>query len=37
MAPDEIAMVRTIERVLGKPIERISMPGFDFGTVAEPT
>ncbi|MEP7380693.1 MAG: DEAD/DEAH box helicase [Gemmatimonadota bacterium] len=35
MAPDEIAMVRTIERVLGKPIERISMPGFDFGTVAE--
>ncbi len=37
MAPDEIAMVRTIERVLGKPIERISMPGFDFGTVAEPS
>jgi ATP-dependent RNA helicase RhlE len=37
MAPDEIAMVRTIERVLGKPIDRISMPGFDFGTVAEPT
>lgn len=35
MAADEIAMVRTIERVLGKPIERISMPGFDFGTVAE--
>ncbi|MEO6445504.1 MAG: DEAD/DEAH box helicase [Gemmatimonadaceae bacterium] len=34
MAPDEIAMVRTIERVLGQPIERISMPGFDFGTVA---
>ncbi|HEX4933395.1 MAG TPA: helicase-related protein, partial [Gemmatimonadaceae bacterium] len=34
MAPDEIAMVRTIERVLGKPIERISIPGFDFGTVA---
>ena len=31
MAPDEIAMVRTIERVLGNPIERISMPGFDFG------
>jgi ATP-dependent RNA helicase RhlE len=35
MAPDEIAMVRTIERVLGQPIERISMPGFDFGTVAD--
>ena len=32
MAPDEIAMVRTIERVLGQPIERVSMPGFDFGT-----
>lgn len=30
MAPDEIAMVRTIERVLGKPIDRISLPGFDF-------
>ena len=34
MAPDEIAMVRTIERVLGQPIDRISIPGFDFGTVA---
>ena len=34
MAPDEIAMVRTIERLLGAPIERISVPGFDFGTVA---
>jgi ATP-dependent RNA helicase RhlE len=34
MAPDEIAMVRTIERVLGEPIERISVPGYDFGTVA---
>jgi ATP-dependent RNA helicase RhlE len=31
MAPDEISMVRTIERVLGQSIERISMPGFDFG------
>jgi ATP-dependent RNA helicase RhlE len=31
MAPDEIAMVRTIERVLGQSIDRISMPGFDFG------
>ena len=35
MAPDEIAMVRTIERVLGTPIERISVAGFDFGTVSE--
>ena len=34
MAADEIAMVRTIERVLGQPIERISIPGYDFGTVA---
>ncbi len=34
MAPDEIAMVRTIERVLGAPIPRISVPGYDFGTVA---
>ncbi|MGQ0765059.1 MAG: DEAD/DEAH box helicase [Gemmatimonadota bacterium] len=32
MAPDEIAMVRTIERVLGQPIDRVSMPGFDFGS-----
>ncbi len=32
MAPDEIAMVRTIERMMGEPIPRISMPGFDFGT-----
>jgi ATP-dependent RNA helicase RhlE len=34
MATDEIAMVRTIERVLGQPIPRISVPGYDFGTVA---
>lgn len=34
MAPDEIAMVRLIERVLGQPIPRISVPGYDFGTVA---
>ncbi len=34
MAPDEIAMVRSIERVLGQPIDRVSMPGFDFGTSA---
>jgi ATP-dependent RNA helicase RhlE len=34
MAPDEIAMVRTIERLIGHPIPRISVPGFDFGSVA---
>ena len=34
MAPDEIAMVRTIERVIGQQIPRISVPGFDFGTIA---
>src|SRR6266567_4469570 len=34
MAPDEIAMVRQIEHVIGQPIPRISVPGFDFGTVA---
>jgi ATP-dependent RNA helicase RhlE len=34
MAPDEIATVRLIERVLGQPIPRISVVGFDFGTVA---
>ena len=32
MCADEIAMVRTIERLLGKPIPRISVAGFDFGT-----
>ena len=32
MSPDEIAMVRTIESVIGKPIPRVSVPGFDFGT-----
>ena len=32
MAPDEIAMVRTIERVIGQEIPRISEPGFDFGS-----
>lgn len=32
MAPDEIAMVRTIERVIGQDIPRISVPGYDFGT-----
>jgi ATP-dependent RNA helicase RhlE len=34
MAPDEIAMVRTIEAVIGQPIPRVSVPGYDFGTVA---
>jgi ATP-dependent RNA helicase RhlE len=34
MSPDEIGMVRTIERMIGKPIPRVSVPGFDFGTVA---
>ena len=34
MAPDEIAMVRTIEAVIGKPIPRVSVPGYDFGTAA---
>jgi ATP-dependent RNA helicase RhlE len=34
MAPDEIATVRLIERVIGQSIERISVPGYDFGTVA---
>jgi ATP-dependent RNA helicase RhlE len=32
MAADEIAMVRSIERVIGEPIPRISVPGFDFGS-----
>jgi len=35
MAPDEIAMVRTIERVIGKQIPRISVPGYDFGSRQE--
>jgi len=34
MSPDEIAMVRTIERLIGQEIPRISVAGFDFGTVA---
>ncbi len=32
MCADEIAMVRTIERVIGQQIPRISVPGYDFGT-----
>ncbi len=35
MSPDEIGMVRTIERTIGQEIPRISMPGFDFGTSVE--
>jgi ATP-dependent RNA helicase RhlE len=35
MSPDEIAMVRTIERVIGQQIPRISVPGYDFGSVVE--
>jgi ATP-dependent RNA helicase RhlE len=34
MAPDEIAMVKQIERIVGQQIPRISVPGYDFGTVA---
>ena len=32
MCADEIAMVRTIERMIGQPIPRISVTGYDFGT-----
>ncbi len=35
MSTDEIAMVRTIERTIGQQIPRISVPGYDFGTVFE--
>ncbi|MBV6522232.1 MAG: ATP-dependent RNA helicase RhlE [Gemmatimonadaceae bacterium] len=35
MSPDEIGTVRLIERVIGTQIDRVSVPGFDFGTVAE--
>jgi ATP-dependent RNA helicase RhlE len=34
MSSDEISVVRMIERVLGAPIPRVSVPGFDFGTTA---
>jgi ATP-dependent RNA helicase RhlE len=37
MSPDEIAMVRAIERTIGQQIPRISVPGYDFGTTAEAT
>ena len=32
MSADEIGMVRTIERMMGKPIPRVSVTGYDFGT-----
>ena len=32
MCADEIAMVRSVERLLGQAIPRISVPGYDFGT-----
>ena len=32
MCADEIGMVRTVERMLGQDIPRISVPGFDFGS-----
>lgn len=32
MCADEIAMVRTVERVIAQQIPRISVPGYDFGT-----
>ena len=34
MSADEISIVRQIERTLGAPIPRVSVPGFDFGTSA---
>ena len=34
MSPDEMAMVRTIERTIGQEIPRVSIAGFDFGTSA---
>jgi ATP-dependent RNA helicase RhlE len=32
MCADEIGMVRTIERVIGQEIPRVSVPGYDFGS-----
>jgi ATP-dependent RNA helicase RhlE len=32
MCADEIAMVKSIERIVGQPIPRISVAGYDFGT-----
>jgi ATP-dependent RNA helicase RhlE len=37
MSPDEIAMVRIIERTIGQEIPRVSVAGFDFGTSAAVT
>jgi ATP-dependent RNA helicase RhlE len=34
MDADEIGMVRTIERIIGQQIPRISVAGYDFGTIA---
>ncbi|HET7584445.1 MAG TPA: DEAD/DEAH box helicase [Gemmatimonadaceae bacterium] len=34
MSTEEIASVRLIEKVLGQPIPRVSVPGYDFGTAA---
>jgi ATP-dependent RNA helicase RhlE len=35
MSPDEISMVRAIERTISQQIPRISVPGYDFGTSAD--
>jgi ATP-dependent RNA helicase RhlE len=35
MAPDEISMVRAIERTIDQQIPRISVPGFDFGNAGD--
>jgi ATP-dependent RNA helicase RhlE len=35
MSTDEIAMVRTNERMIGQQIPRISVPGYDFGTTTD--
>jgi len=32
MCADEIAMVKSVERMIAQPIPRISVPGYDFGT-----
>jgi ATP-dependent RNA helicase RhlE len=34
MSAEEIGMVRTIERMIGQEIPRVSVPGYDFGTTA---
>ena len=34
-SPDEISMVRAIERMIGQQIPRISVPGYDFGTTSD--